>query len=133
MLISRETDYALRILRVLQDGQIHSVPVICESEQIPGSFGYKIVRKMARARLIQTHRGAGGGISLDIFPDTLSLWDLLQAMDDSLVVNACMSDDYECAWQQSHGRCRLHEKLCRLQKKINKDLKSIPLHQLLSR
>ena len=38
MIITKETDYALRILRVLLDGEKHSVAEMSETELIPTQF-----------------------------------------------------------------------------------------------
>ena len=42
MIITKETDYALRILRVLLDGEKHSVAEMSETELIPNQFAYQI-------------------------------------------------------------------------------------------
>ena len=57
MLLSRETDYALRILQNLMDGQRRSVGEISNAELIPQQFAYKIIRKLAKAGLIEITRG----------------------------------------------------------------------------
>lgn len=49
MIITKETDYALRILRVLLDGEKHSVAEMSETELIPNQFAYQILRKLAAA------------------------------------------------------------------------------------
>ena len=62
MLISRELDYALRILRGLGDGDMHTMRALCEEELIPQKFAYKIIRKLAAADYIHAVRGVGGGV-----------------------------------------------------------------------
>ena len=62
MIITRETDYALRILRALLDGQLHTVGQIAQEELLPQSFAYKILRKLDKAGLIQVVRGTAGSI-----------------------------------------------------------------------
>ena len=47
MIITKETDYALRILRVLLDGEKHSVAEMSETEFIPNQFAYQILRKLS--------------------------------------------------------------------------------------
>ena len=47
MLITRETDYALRMLRVLLDGEKHSAAEMAETELIPMQFAYQILRKLS--------------------------------------------------------------------------------------
>ena len=60
MIITKETDYALRILRVLLDGEKHSVAEMSETELIPNQFAYQILRKLSAGNLVQVSRGALG-------------------------------------------------------------------------
>ena len=64
MLITRETDYALRMLRVLLDEEKHSAAEMAETELIPMQFAYQILRKLSAGELVQVSRGAAGGLSL---------------------------------------------------------------------
>ena len=50
MIITKETDYALRILRVLLDGEKHSVAEMSETELIPNQFAYQILRKLSAGK-----------------------------------------------------------------------------------
>ena len=52
MIITKETDYALRILRVLLDGEKHSVAEMSETEFIPNQFAYQILRKLPAGKLV---------------------------------------------------------------------------------
>ena len=61
MLITRETDYALRMLRVLLDEEKHSAAEMAETELIPMQFAYQILRKLSTGELVQVSRGASGG------------------------------------------------------------------------
>ena len=42
MLLTRETDYALRVLRSLLDGEQRAVGEISQQQMIPQQFAYKI-------------------------------------------------------------------------------------------
>ena len=67
MQITRQADYALRaviFLSRLNGGQKASTSVIAEEQNIPPSFLAKIVSQLSIAGLIQTSRGARGGVSL---------------------------------------------------------------------
>ena len=90
MLISRETDYALRILQSLLDVQCKATGDLSKSEMIPQQFAYKIIKKLSRAGLVEITRGVDGGWRLAKNPETVSLYDLMAAMDDRREVNACM-------------------------------------------
>ena len=64
MIITKETDYAMRILRVLLDGEKHSVAEMSETELIPNQFAYQILRKLSAGNLVRVSRGALGGCEL---------------------------------------------------------------------
>lgn len=51
LVITRETDYALRILRALLDGELHAAGEIAQTELLPQAFAYKILKKLENARL----------------------------------------------------------------------------------
>ena len=56
MLITRETDYALRMLRVLLDEEKHSAAEMAETELIPMQFAYQILRKLSAGELGRSRR-----------------------------------------------------------------------------
>ena len=71
MLITRRSDYAMRICRVLRDGKVHNVREICEKEDIPKAFAYKILRELEMADLVKSERGNQGGYYLEKSLDEL--------------------------------------------------------------
>lgn len=68
MLITRETDYAMRILRALSGGTQMTAQTISDLHQVPKPFAYKIIKKLSRAGLVSIARGAEGGCSLSADP-----------------------------------------------------------------
>ena len=82
MIITKETDYALRILRVLLDGEKHSVAEMSETELIPNQFAYQILRKLSAGNLVRVSRGALGGCELSCDLDATSLYDLMGVMGE---------------------------------------------------
>ena len=48
MIMTRESDYAVRILRALAGGEKMTVGRICEAEFVPVQFAYKILKKLAK-------------------------------------------------------------------------------------
>ena len=124
MIMTRESDYAVRILRALAGGEKMTVGRICEAEMVPVQFAYKILKKLAKCGYVEIFRGAEGGCRLSADLDGLTLYDLLRCIDEDLFVNACMSPGYECAWRGAHcGECRFHSNLAGLQRVIEEELK----------
>ena len=61
MIVTRETDYALRILRALEEGRSMTAGELAEEEELPQKFAYKILKKLHKAGYIRIRRGASGG------------------------------------------------------------------------
>lgn len=132
MLITRETDYALRLLRALLDGEKHTVPEMAQSEGIPPSFAYQIVRKLSDAGLVQVFRGQQGGCCLKGDLRQTSLRDLMETMGDRDPLCPCTAPDHVCAWRAQHGCCAVHTQLQSLQDGLTARLRALTLHQLLT-
>lgn len=132
MLLSRETDYALRILRSLLDGERKSVGDISKEEMIPQQFAYKIMKKLSRAGLVEITRGVGGGCCLSADLRTVSLRDLMIAMEERCAVNACMDPSYQCPWRETRGGCITHRQLALIQQKLDDELRTHDLKTLLT-
>ena len=81
MVITRETDYALRILRALLDGKLHTAGQIAQDELLPQAFAYKILKKLEKAGLVEVVRGTAGGCRLSADLTGTSLYDLMKAMN----------------------------------------------------
>ena len=64
-MITRESDYAIRIIRALKDGELLPLEQICQRELVPKQFAYKILKKLERSGLVSIRRGAGGGCILN--------------------------------------------------------------------
>ncbi len=133
MLITRETDYAIRILRALTGGKQMTAPDICKKELLPQQFIYKILKKLQRSGLIAITRGKDGGCRLIADLQTVTLYDLMKIMESDKSISACTRPDYQCAWRQKYGKpCRVHQNLQQIQDKLDEELKSAQLSKILS-
>ena len=132
MVITRETDYALRILRALLDGEVHAVGEISRTEFLPQAFAYKILKKLEKAGLLEIRRGTAGGCRLTADLDQTSLYDLMLAMGERSDLSACMEPDYQCPWRSSHGGCGVHCRLLEIQRKLDAELRSHSLREILA-
>ena len=129
MILTREIDYALRVLRCLQDGEKKTVGEIAAQSLVPQQFAYKIIKKLSSAGWVGVVRGVDGGCLLSTGLDAVSLYDLMAVMDDCCSVNACTQPDYECLWAQRHGGCGMHQRFLVIQSRLDAELRA---HSLLS-
>ena len=132
MLLTRESDYALRVLRSLKDGEQKSVGDISQEQMIPQQFAYRIIKNLSHAGLVQITRGAGGGCRLSADLAKTSLYDLMTAVEDHCDINACMDSNYHCPWREKNGGCSIHEQLSELQMRLNDQLRAQSLMTLLT-
>lgn len=132
LLITRETDYALRVLRALAGGGQITTREICERESLPQQFAYKIIKKLSRAGLVSVARGAEGGCRLNVDLKKVSLYDLTKIMDADSLVSACMQPGYRCGAQQKRGVvCTANRQLRQIQNVLNRELRARSLYQML--
>lgn len=109
MEISRRTDYGVRVildLATLPAAERCSTQAIAERQSIPGPFLAKIVSQLSLAGLVTTRRGAHGGVALARPPSTISLLDVVEAMEGSIRLNRCLLQPHACPRDQ---HCPVHD------------------------
>ncbi|MCY1713412.1 RrF2 family transcriptional regulator [Caproiciproducens galactitolivorans] len=131
LLITRETDYALRILRALSNGEQATAKDICRRELLPQQFAYKILKKLSRAGIVRITRGAEGGCRLAADLRKVSLYDLTQIMEDDNYISACMQPGYQCEWRQKNSpECRVNKQLLQIQRVLDEEFRAHSLYQM---
>ena len=122
MQITKQADYALRAVLYLSridEGSKASTKVIAAKQQIPPSFLAKIVSQLSIAGLIQTARGARGGVNLARPPEQVSILDVIEAIDGPMLLSECTGNPRICPFE---GKCPLHEVWCETRKMIHDKL-----------
>ena len=132
LVITRETDYALRILRALLDGGLHTVGQLSQDELLPQAFAYKILKKLEKAGLIQVVRGTAGGCRLAADLSKVSLYDLMRAIGEHGCLSTCMAPDYACPWRERQGSCTVHDRLLEIQETLDSKLRRHSLASILA-
>ncbi len=131
MLITRECDYAIRIIRALSSGDIMNVPTICVKESLTSAITYKMARKLEKAGLIKSYRGSAGGYALNCDLERTTLYDILTVIDSKMLLIECMQSGYDCSVNQPKHPCLAHREFLRIQMNLNKELKECSLAKLL--
>jgi len=128
MLLTRENDYAIRMLRALKDGEKHTMKDICQEEEIPEAFAYKIVRKLQKAGIVEVERGASGGCRVGGDLSELTLYDVVTAVDEEPVIMPCLRKS--CSRNTGGSTCKVHVELAEIQKALVRELKARTLSDL---
>ena len=130
MLITRRSDYALRICRVLADNEIHNVTQICTEEDVPKAFAYKILREMEQRSIVRSVRGNRGGYCLKVPLEKLTLYDIVSMLEDDLAVMHCMKED--CCRNELDAPCKMHMEIQRIQSLLEEELQRKSIAQILA-
>lgn len=119
MFITRESDYAMRVVRALMGETRLSVSEICEREAITAPFAYKILKKLQNAGIVEGYRGVHGGYALKKDPSELSLYNIYSAIDSDMSIIECLNGKCECARNGQDGvPCSAHNELKDIQNQL---------------
>lgn len=119
MFITRESDYAMRVVRALIGETRLSVSDICEREAITAPFAYKILKKLQNAGIVQGYRGVHGGYALKKDPAELTLYDIYTAIDSDMSIIECLNGRCECTRNGQDGiPCYAHDELKDIQNEL---------------
>ena len=119
MFITRESDYAMRVIRALMWEPRLSVSEICERESITAPFAYKILKKLQNAGLVEGYRGVHGGYALKRDPEELSLYEIYSAIDPDMSIIECLNGTYQCPRNGQDGvPCHAHDELKEIQDQL---------------
>lgn len=131
MFITRKTDYGLRVMLALgcRPGERLTSETIAEITEVPRAFILKILQTLTHSGLIKAQRGVGGGIQLARTPESISLYEIIRAIDTPRALNACLLDPSACT-RAPH--CAAHQGLRRVQDVLDQELRNITLGNLVS-
>lgn len=124
MQITRQADYAMRAVAYLSNLGTEdraATSQIAEDQQIPPSFLAKIVSQLSVAGLLQTSRGARGGVSLARDPNEISFLEVVEAIDGPILLNECVADGSACTFGET---CTLRPVFCDAQADLVNRLES---------
>ena len=132
MLITRECDYAVRVIRALSGEERLSVNDICEREEITAPFAYKILKKLQKAKIVRGYRGVHGGYSLKKSVSEITLLDVYLAIDPGMYIIECMNPKKKCCRDEKlDGGCEVHQELLRIQERLQDMLSERSLQEIL--
>jgi len=132
MQITRQADYAVRaVLYLAKMGSERRAATsqIAEEQQIPPSFLAKIVSQLSVAGLLQTSRGARGGVSLARTPEKISLLEVVEAIDGPILLNECVAENGSCTFEDD---CPISPVWCEAQSELVQNLRTSTFDQFLN-
>ena len=130
MLITREMDYAVRVVRALKDGTKVSASEVAKKEHLLQAITYKVLNSLLKSKLIGSMRGVNGGYYLKCDLANTTLYDICVALGEDMSITECVREGYDCINNRC-GECILNKEFNRIQSSLNRELQTTTLDKLL--
>ena len=131
--LSKKADYALIAMKHLSrlpgDGVSACAREIAEQYDIPLELMAKVLQRLVRSGLLVSTQGTRGGYTLQRASDSISVADVIQAIDGPFTVTACSTDDHDC---EQFQKCSIRDPLWRLRERIVQALGTVSVAELAS-
>lgn len=130
-MISQTAEYALRAMVFLSMNldapQVNEK--IASATQIPSSYLSKVLQSLARAGLVKSQRGLGGGFKLVKSPENTTILEIVNAVDPIKRIETCPLD------LDTHGvvLCALHKRLDEAIHMVEQAFENTTLEELLAK
>jgi Rrf2 family transcriptional regulator, nitric oxide-sensitive transcriptional repressor len=117
-MISQTAEYALRAIVDLafHHGESRTTQEISRATQVPADYLAKILQDLSRGGLVRSQRGPGGGFTLTRSPASISVFDVLEAVDRVQRIRTCPLG------LKAHAKnlCPLHRRLDEAMERVEK-------------
>ena len=127
MRLTKESEYALLGLAALATepiGSVVSLAAVAEANALPRTFLAKIFQKLARHGILTSERGRGRGYALARPPDSITMREILEAVEGSDLLQRCLLWQEHCA---DEDPCPLHYRLKELRPALESLLQTVTL------
>jgi len=130
--LSRITDYGIVLMAQLAacpEGAPHNAREVAAETRLPVPVVSKVLKALARAGLLVSHRGAKGGYALARPPQKITVPEMIAALEGPIALTACVQHPGSCA--QEAG-CHVREPWQRISRVVQTALARITLADLVS-
>ena len=92
--ITRQADYGIVLMtRLAADPErLYNAPELAENAGLPQPIVRKILKLLTREGLLASHRGVKGGYSLERAPESISIAEVIAALDGPIAITECITD-----------------------------------------
>src|SRR5687768_15487800 len=132
MRLTHLADYAVVILTAAaarQGDERLSASALAEATGLPLPTTQKVLGKLGNAGLLTATRGIGGGFAFARAPETITLADIIEAVEGPIAMTQCSGSDEvsDCALD---ARCRLKPHMNIVSRTVRNALAGVTLEQL---
>jgi FeS assembly SUF system regulator len=129
--LSKKADYALIAMKHLAQrhgaGLSTSAREIAELYGIPIELMAKVLQRLVRTGLLVSTQGTRGGYMLSRPSASITVADVIQAIDGPLTVTACSTEKNDC---EQYSRCSIRDSLWQIRERIALALGTVSLAEM---
>lgn len=129
-MISQTVEYALRAVTHLAMNPSKSCTTqqIAEATKVPAPYLSKVLQSLAKAQIVRSQRGIGGGVTLAVDPAELTILEVVNVVDPLQRIATCPLE------LKSHGTnlCPLHRRLDNAMAHVEDALATTTLAEVIS-
>lgn len=128
--ITKQADYGIVLMTHLSRNpdKLHTAPELATQTQLPLPIASKVLKMLARAELLQAHRGVKGGYTLARPPKTISVAEVIQAVEGPIALTECVEGSLSACSMESF--CPLQDPWQLINQAVHQALSSITLAQM---
>ena len=130
--LSKKADYALMAMKHLAlkaDATSTSAREIAEQYDIPIELMAKVLQRLVRTGLLISTQGTRGGYTLGRPSASISVAEVIQAIDGPFTVTACSSEKHDC---EQYNKCRIRDPLWQIRERIAEALEGVTIAEGIS-
>ena len=128
--LSKKADYALMAMKHLAtrtDLASASAREIAEQYDIPIELMAKVLQRLVRSGLLISTQGTRGGYTLRLPAASISVSDVIQAIDGPFSVTACSTENNGC---EQYSKCSVRDPLWQIRERIAAALATVSVAEL---
>jgi FeS assembly SUF system regulator len=125
--ITRQTDYGIVLLAEMASHPLDEVLTAKDAARrsgLPVPMASKILKALAKEGLLASHRGVKGGYSLAVAPESISVGDVIQALEGPIGITECSFNPGACIQE---GSCPVRVNWQKISVAVREALDKIPL------
>ena len=127
---SKKADYALMAMKHLALTRVApsaSAREIAEQYDIPIELMAKVLQRLVRTGLLVSTQGTRGGYALSRSSESISVADVIQAIDGPMTVTACSTENNGC---DQYDKCSIRDPLWQIRERIVAALDTVTIAEM---
>ena len=127
--ISKLTDYAILVMVEMNEArrEVLSAHALADRSHLELPTVSKVLKLLSRAGLVQSFRGANGGYSMDRDGGSISVAEIIAAIEGPIAMTECSVEVGLCSQEQS---CNLRSNWQRISSAVARAMESVTLAEM---